>query len=106
MPRLHQGGGCVERTAQRSQRLNVDSAVTRRTQDATHSLIEHPARYFKNRFLISNAAAEHDSAAAVSLTMNRYLTAVKRMPSIMHSSRSFMGFAALGCTTTKDPTRR
>jgi hypothetical protein len=104
MPRIHQGGGCVERTAQRSQCLNVDSAFVRRTQDATHSLIKHPGRHFKNRPLVSNAAAKHDSAAATSLSMNRYLTAIKRMPSIMHPTSSFMGFASLGCTTQSVPT--
>ncbi len=72
----------------------------------TDSLIEHPGRYFKNNlvFLAFPPTRKHDRAAPISLSLDRYLTFVERMPRIKHPRRpGFMGLVSLGCTTDLPP---
>jgi len=101
MLRFYHIGGCIQRSPQQTERINSHSRRPSLAKDATDTDIQHPSRYFKRRFLrvLADATDKHDRSAPVSLSMDRYLLSVERMPRIKHFARfGFMGLPSLGCT--------
>jgi len=109
MLRFYHIGGYIQRSPQQTERINSHSRWRSLAKDATDSGIQHPSRYFKRRSLrvLADATGKHDRSAPVSLSMDRYLLSVERMPRVKHFVRfGFMGFASLGCSTSKGRTAR